>query len=105
MPTNGERIHADVDEARAGSTPNIVRWVLVISLLAAIILLTAIWVIGAWSSDQDNQTVDAQIRAAERGGQTDSIVSDRPELIAGPETTPSPETPAADVPEASPTPE
>ena len=49
MPTNGERIHADVDEARAGSTPNIVRWVLVISLLAAIILLTAIWVI-RWSS-------------------------------------------------------
>ena len=77
MPTNGERIHADVDEARAGSTPNIVRWVLVISLLAAIILLTAIWVIGAWSSDQDTQTVDAQIRAAERGGQTDSIVSDQ----------------------------
>jgi hypothetical protein len=76
MQTNGERVHADVDEARAGSTPNIVRWVLTISLLAAIVLLTAIWVIGAWSSDQDTQTVDAQIRAAEQGRQNDSIVSD-----------------------------
>jgi hypothetical protein len=65
-----------LDEARAGSTPNIVRWVLIISLLAAIVLLTAIWVIGAWSSDQDNQTVDAQVRAAQDSGQTDSIVSD-----------------------------
>ena len=51
--------------------------VLTISLLAAIVLLTAIWVIGAWSSDQDTQTVDAQIRAAEQGRQNDSIVSDK----------------------------
>ncbi len=77
MQTNGERVHADVDEARAGSTPNIVRWVLIVSLLAAIVLLTAIWVIGAWSSDQNNQTVDAQTRAAQDSGQNDSIVSDR----------------------------
>ena len=76
MQTNGERVHADVDDARAGSTPNIVRWVLAISLLAVIVLLTAIWVIGAWSSDQNNQTADAQIRAAHEGAQTDSIVSD-----------------------------
>ena len=76
MPTNGDQVHLDVDEARAASTPNVVRWVLIISLLAAIVLLTAIWVIGAASSDQNNQTADAQIRAAERGGQTDSIVSD-----------------------------
>jgi hypothetical protein len=77
MPTNGDQVHLDVDEARAASTPNVVRWVLIISLLAAIVLLTAIWVIGAASSDQNNQTADAQIRAAERGGQTDSIVSDK----------------------------
>lgn len=77
MPTTRDEVHVDVDEARAASTPNVVRWVLIISLLAAIILLTAIWVIGAVSSDQNNQTVDAQIRAAERGAQNDSIVSDR----------------------------
>lgn len=76
MPTRGEEIHAEVDQARAGSTPNIVRWVLSISLLAAIVLLTAIWVVGAWSSDQDTQTVDAQIRAAEPDTQNNAVVSD-----------------------------
>nr|WP_166176936.1 hypothetical protein [Altererythrobacter segetis] len=81
MQTSGEEVHADVDEARAGSTPNVVRWVLLISLLATIVLLTAIWVIGAWSSDQNNQTADARIRAAERGGQNDSIVSDKADRI------------------------
>jgi len=81
MQTTGDEIHADVDEARAASTPNIVRWVLGISLLAAIVLLTAIWVIGAASSDQNTHRADAQIRAAERGGQNDSIVSDNADKI------------------------
>ena len=79
MQQNGEQIHVDVDEARAASTPNVVRWVLAFGLLGAIILLTAIWVIGAWSSDQHTQTVDAQIRAEQKagsGGSNDSIVSD-----------------------------
>jgi hypothetical protein len=76
MQTRGEKIHAEVDQARAGSTPNIVRWILSISLVAAIVLLTAIWVIGAWSSDQDTQTVDAQIRAAEPETRNNAVVSD-----------------------------
>jgi hypothetical protein len=70
MQIRGEEVHAEVDEARAASTPNIVRWVLAISLLAAIVLLTAIWVTGAATSDQDTHTVDAQIRAAEDAGRT-----------------------------------
>jgi len=78
MQIEGDEIHAEVDEARAASTPNVTRWVLTFGLLGAIILLTAIWVIGAWSSDQHTQTVDAQIRAAQNNGdQTDSIVSDK----------------------------
>ena len=78
MQTEGDEIHAEVDEARAASTPNVTRWVLTFGLLGAIILLTAIWVISAWSSDQHTQTVDAQIRAAQNNGdQTDSIVSDK----------------------------
>jgi hypothetical protein len=81
MRQDGEQIHMDVDEARAASTPNVTRWVLTFGLLGAIILLTLIWVIGAWSSDQHTQTVDAQIRAEEKagsGGNTDSIVGDQP---------------------------
>lgn len=78
MQIEGDEIHAEVDEARAASTPNVTRWVLTFGLLGAIILLTAIWVIGAWSSDQHTQTVDAQIRAAQNNSdQTDSIVSDK----------------------------
>jgi len=78
MRQDGDQIHVDVDEARAASTPNVTRWVLSISLLAVIILLSAIWIIGAWSSDQDTQTVDAQVRAEHKAasGHNDSIVSD-----------------------------
>jgi len=55
-----------------------VRWVLLFGLLAAIVLLTAIWVVGAWSSDQNTQTVDAQVRAAHNNaaGPSDSVASD-----------------------------
>jgi hypothetical protein len=70
MQIRGEEVHADVDEARAASTPNVVRWVLAISLFAAIVLLTVIWVTGAANSDQDTHTVDAQIRADEDAGRT-----------------------------------
>ena len=79
MRQDGDEIHVDMDEARAGSTPHVTRWVLAFGLLGAIVLLTAIWVIGAWSSDQHTQTVDAQIRAEEKagsGGANDSIVSE-----------------------------
>lgn len=78
MRQDGDEIHVDVNEARGASTPNVTRWVLSISLLAVIILLSAIWIIGAWSSDQHTQSVGAQIRAEQKagGGANDSIVSD-----------------------------
>jgi hypothetical protein len=79
MQTKGNEVHADVEEARAASTPNVVRWVLTISLLAAIVLLTAIWVIGAWSSDQNTQSAEARIGEAQQnagGSRNDSIVSE-----------------------------
>ena len=80
MRQDGDQIHMDVDEARAASTPNVTRWVLTFGLLGAIILLTIIWVIGAWSSDQHTQTIDAQVRAEQKAGgngNTDSIVGDQ----------------------------
>jgi len=78
MRQDGDQIRVEGDEARAGSTPNVTRWVLAFGLIGAIVLLTAIWVIGAWSSDQNTQTVDAQIRAEQkaRDGANDGIVSD-----------------------------
>ena len=110
MDADRNEIHSETDAARAGSTPNIVRWILLVSLFAAIALLSIIWMTGAAVTDGADDTNNATDRMAQEadqlpGNTTDSIVSDRPELIAGPETTPSPDTPAADVPEASPTPE
>lgn len=45
---NGE-VHLDTDEARAGSSSNVVRWVLGIGLLLAAIGLTLAWVIPSLS--------------------------------------------------------
>jgi len=77
MHTEGEEVHAQVDEARAGSTPNIVRWVLAISLLAAILLLSAIWIFGAATTDKEDRVANAtdRIENADDGASTDSIVS------------------------------
>ena len=42
-----QEIHKDTDDARAGSTPHIVRYVLGISLFLACATLTIVWVSGA----------------------------------------------------------
>jgi hypothetical protein len=43
----GDEVHIETDEVRAGETPHIVRYVLVISLFLAIAALSAIWITGA----------------------------------------------------------
>ena len=74
---NGE-VHTETDEARGGSTPHIVRWILVISTLAAIVLLSAVWIFGAWSQgdieEEANATRIEQDR--EEGSGTDTMLSD-----------------------------
>jgi hypothetical protein len=47
--------HIDTQDARAGATPHIVRWVLGISLLLAVIAMSAVWLIPALS---DKPTID-----------------------------------------------
>src|SRR5688572_26440980 len=47
MERDGDEVHFETDEARGASSPNIVRWVLAISLFAAIALLSVIWITGA----------------------------------------------------------
>lgn len=47
----GDEVHLDGDEARGGSTPNIVRYVLMVSLGLAILAMSAIW-IGRAASDR-----------------------------------------------------
>ena len=52
MERKGEEVHVTDDEARGGSTPHIVRYILVISLLLAIAALSAIWIFGALRAPQ-----------------------------------------------------
>lgn len=47
MERQGDEIHITTEEARAGSTPHIVRYVLGISLTLTIIGLSLVWIIGA----------------------------------------------------------
>jgi len=49
MKKIGDEIHIDTDEARAGDTPHVLRYVLGASLLLAIIAMSAIWITGALS--------------------------------------------------------
>jgi hypothetical protein len=51
MRKEGDEAHFETDEARGATSPNIVRWVLAISLLAAIVLLSAIWIFGAYNTN------------------------------------------------------
>ncbi len=53
MERHGEEVHITTDEARGASTPNIMRYVLVISLLLVIVALSAIWMTGAANAPQD----------------------------------------------------
>ena len=47
MERQGDEIHVTETEASAGTQPHIVRWVLGISLILAVVLLSVIWIVGA----------------------------------------------------------
>lgn len=54
MERQGNEVHIHTEEARGGSTPHIVRYVLVISLVLAIAALSLIWITGSLSSNPPN---------------------------------------------------
>ena len=45
----GDEVHLDTDEARGGSTPHLLRYMLGISLALAILAMSTIWIRGALS--------------------------------------------------------
>ena len=59
-------IHETTDQARAGETPHIVRYVLGISLFLAIIALSMIWITGALTTN-DEPRGDEVSASAEAG--------------------------------------
>jgi hypothetical protein len=47
MDREGEEVHVSQEEASAGVQPHIVRYVLGVSLLLVVVLMSAIWIIGS----------------------------------------------------------
>lgn len=77
MADEANEPHFDTDAARGASTPNIVRWILLISLFAAIALLSIIWITGAATqSGEDEISVSEQMKDRQDAEATDSIVSE-----------------------------
>lgn len=51
MERQGDEVHIETDEARGGSTPHIVRYVLAFSLVLVIAAMSLIWITGALNRD------------------------------------------------------
>jgi len=47
MTSNGDKVRVDAEDARAGQTRHMVRYVLGVSLFLAILAMTIAWVAGA----------------------------------------------------------
>ena len=55
MERHGEEVEVTTTEARGGETPHIVRYVLIISLVLAIVAMSVIWITGAVGTEQADQ--------------------------------------------------
>lgn len=90
MERRGDEIHIDSDEARAGSTNNVVRWILIAGLLLVITSFAIIVMIGSASqSDQEDDVtmkVDAQDQSRAAGENIDGIVGEEADELPEPAT-------------------
>ena len=67
MADENRIIHRTAEQARGGSTPNIMRWVLCFSLLAAIVALSSIWIFGA-ATNEPGSVVSRAVQVGDEGG-------------------------------------
>ncbi|MBU0668573.1 MAG: hypothetical protein KKE77_11585 [Alphaproteobacteria bacterium] len=78
MHSDGNEVHVSETEASGGSKEGVVRWVLIISILLAIGLLSAIWIFGAATQGdvEEEATVTGAIDSAAGGSgdSTDSVL-------------------------------
>ncbi|WP_232493000.1 hypothetical protein [Novosphingobium kaempferiae] len=63
MYRSGDEVHLDDDEARGGSTPHVVRYVLITSLALAILAMSTIWIARALSDRTERAPVTAEQHA------------------------------------------
>lgn len=80
--------HIDDDDARAGATPGVMRYVLGISLLLAIIAMTIAWVTGALTQGaaESAATVTGTVEATDTADDSsmDGVVADTEEAAEEP---------------------
>ena len=111
MERQGDEVHIETDEARGASSPNIVRWILIVSLFAAIALLSIIWITGAATQGEDESSVKVDALGGERAAEgTDSIVGEDADELETVEpgddaAVPTVENEAADEPAPAPSPD
>jgi hypothetical protein len=65
MENRGPEVHIEKEDARSGATPGVVRYVLLISLVLAIIAMAAIWITGAASTPDTGGAADTTKAVAE----------------------------------------
>jgi hypothetical protein len=87
MERQGDEVHLETDEARGASSPNIVRWVLAISLIAAIVLLSIVWMTGAATQGpaESEGTADGRERLLQEYGSRGGVLSSTADEIETPE--------------------
>ena len=83
MAVQGDEVHTETDEARGGSTPHIVRWVLGISILLGIVLLSAVWIFGAATQGgiEEEATATGIAEEEAEGRDIDGVVIDNVDEI------------------------
>lgn len=83
--TDEQEIHIDEDAAKAGETSGHMRWVLGISLLAVIAILSVIWITGAATQGDTEEEITATGKMLDEvnDDSTDSIVSPQAETMEG----------------------
>jgi hypothetical protein len=60
MERHGDEVHITTEEARGGRTPQIMRFVLAISVLLAIVALALVWVATSSSKPDINQATASE---------------------------------------------
>ena len=88
MHNEGKQVHVSEEEVSGGSKEGVVRWVLLISLLAAILILSIIWITGAATQDpvESEVNVSDRIQATEGDSGIDStVLEDADDIESTPE--------------------
>lgn len=70
MDRREDEVHLDKNEARAGATPGVVRYILLISLVLAIAALSLIWIVGAVRAPENTGGINDTRQAVEQGDAT-----------------------------------